>query len=118
MAKKKGLSKVDMVRDAIVKLGWEASTADYAKYIKATHNTEMSLAHISQTKSTERRRQGVRGKRRRRGRPSKAEAAATVHVAPAATVADIVSFLTTIREWEAKIGADTVREIVKNAQKK
>ena len=85
-----------------------------SEYIKKTYNTEMSKAHISQTKSTERRRQGVKGKRRRRRRGAAKEEVPTGN----ATVADILSFLDTVREWQEKIGADTVREVVRNALKK
>lgn len=111
MAKKdKGISKVGMVRDAIGKIGWNAGIEEYQKYIKDTYGVEMSKPHISQTKSNERNRQGVRGRRRRRkGRP----AAADSQVAGAAKLTDILSFVSAIQDWEQKIGAKNVREVVK-----
>src|SRR5947209_4286921 len=104
-------TKTDMVRAAIEKLGWAAGIDEYQGFIKETFGVEMSKPHISQTKSNERKRQGVRGRRRRqRGAEGDGEAVA----APgAAKVADILSFVEAVREWEAKIGADGIREVVK-----
>src|SRR3954453_483575 len=115
MAKKDSgkTSKADMVRDAIGKLGWGAGIDEYQAYIKDTYKVEMSKPHISQTKSNERKRQGVRGRRRRRGRAAAGEGTA-VAAAGSATVADILSFVETVREWEVKIGAAGIREVVKN----
>lgn len=105
-------SKADMVRDAIDRLGWKAGIDEYQAYIKETYGTEMSKPHISQTKSNERKRRGVRGKARKSaGTPS---AAAVGN----ARVSDILSFVETVRAWEAKIGADGIREVVKNVLRK
>jgi hypothetical protein len=115
MAKKdKGTSKVDMVRDAIGKIGWDARIDDYHKYIKDNYGIEMSKAHISQTKSNEKKRQGIR-RRRRRGR---AAADGQAQGAAAAKLTDVLSFVTAIQQWEQKIGAKTVREVVKTVLKK
>lgn len=106
-------SKADMVRTAIDKLGWKAPIDEYQAYIKATYGVEMSKPHISQTKSNERRRRGVRGRRRKSG--SGAGAAVT---AGSAKVADILSFVDTVREWETRIGAAGIREVVKTVLRK
>jgi len=113
MAKKdKGLSKVDMVRDAIGKLGWSAGIDEYQKYIKDTFGAEMSRPHISQTKSNERKKQGVRGRRRRkRGRPV---GSGETQAASSAKLSDILSFVSAVKDWEQKIGAKTVRVVVKS----
>lgn len=103
-------SKADMVRNAIDKLGWKAGIDEYQSYIKATYGVEMSKPHISQTKSNERKRRGVRG-RGRRGAGASASAGASA--AGGAKVADILSFVETVREWESKIGAQGIREVVK-----
>jgi hypothetical protein len=109
-------SKADMVRDAIAKLGWNAGPTAMHEYIQQTYGVDMSKAHISQTVSNERKRQGVRGRRRRRGRkPGGAEPAAS---SGGAKVADILSFVDAIRKWEAKLGADSVREVVKTVLRK
>src|SRR5215207_4472632 len=110
MAKKaaaEGTSKADMVRDAIAKLGFDAGPTAFQEYIKQTYNVEMSKAHISQTTSNERKRQGVRGRRRRRGRRAAAEGGAAA-AAGSARVADILSFVEMVRQWEGKIGAEGI----------
>src|SRR5436305_15140016 len=101
MAKKDAAktSKADMVRAAIEKLGWTAGIDEYQTYIKQTYGVEMSKPHISQTKSNERKRQGVRGRRRRRGRRPAGAGGAVA--AGSAKVADILSFVDTVRQWEA-----------------
>ena len=113
MAKKdQPTSKVDMVREAIAKLGWDAGIEEYQKYIKDTYGHEMSKPHISQTKSNEKKRQGIRTRRRRRrGRPV---AAATAPAAGNARLSDILAFVSAVQQWEQKIGAKSVREVVKS----
>jgi hypothetical protein len=124
MAKKDGkTSKADMVRDAITKLGWAVPIEAYHKHILDNFGADMSKAHISQTKSNERKRQGVRGPRRgKRGRPpgsgKKQLAAAAAAPTGAASVADILAFVDTVREWETKLGAASIREVVKTVLKK
>jgi hypothetical protein len=113
MAKKgEGKSKVDMVRDAIAKLGWEAGTDQYQKFIKDSFGVEMSRPHISQTKSNEKKRQGIRTRRRRRRRGM--AAVPTAVGAGPAKLSDILSFVTTVQQWEQKIGAKSVREVVRS----
>jgi hypothetical protein len=115
MAKKEvGKSKADMVRETIDKLGWNAGIDEYQAYIKQTYGVEMSKPHISQTKSNERKRRGVRG-RRRRGRQA---AGAGAGVTSNAKVADILSFVDALRQWETKIGAAGIREVVRNVLRK
>ena len=109
-----GTSKVDMVRDAIDNLGWSAKPDKYVEYIKSKYKVELSKGHISQTKSAERKRRGVRGARKRRG--ATAEAAGTQN--GNASVSDILAFVETVKTWEGKIGAQGVRDVVKNVLKK
>jgi hypothetical protein len=118
MAKKESgnTSKADMVRDAIAKLGWNAGPTAMHEHILKTFGADMSKAHISQTVSNERKRQGVRGRRRRGRKPGGAETAAAA--SGGAKVADILSFVDAIRKWEAKLGADSVREVVKTVLRK
>lgn len=105
-------SKADMVRNAIDKLGWKAPIEQYQAYIKNAYGVEMSKPHISQTKSNERKRRGVRGRRR------KSSAGAGTAAPGSASVADILSFVETVREWESRIGAVGIREVVKNVLRK
>ncbi|MBO0696990.1 MAG: hypothetical protein J2P46_01220 [Zavarzinella sp.] len=114
MAKKdETTSKVDMVRDAIAKLGWDAGIDEYQKFIKDTFGVEMSKPHISQTKSNEKKRQGIRRRRRRRG-----AGAAPAGAAEKARLTDILAFVSTVQQWEQKIGAASVREVVRTVLKK
>jgi hypothetical protein len=111
MARKSNkITKVQMVRDAIDNLGWNAKGDEYVSFIKDKYKVEMSKAHISQTKTAERKIRGVRGKSRK-----SAAAASTV---PSASVADILSFVDAVKTWEQKIGAAGIREVVKNVLKK
>lgn len=107
------VTKVDMVRDAIDSLGWSAKGDEYVKYIKDKYKVEMSKAHISQTKTSERKRRGVRGRRRKN-----TEAATTAANTSPASVADILSFVEAVKTWEQKIGAAGIREVVKTVLKK
>jgi hypothetical protein len=109
-----GISKVDMVRDAIDNLGWSAKPDKYVEYIKSKFKVDMSKAHISQTKSAERKRRGVRGARKRRGGSEEAAAAKN----GSASIADILAFVETVKNWEEKIGAQGIRDVVKNVLKK
>ena len=120
MAKKsEGMTKVAMVEEAITKLGWDASTADLAAYVKSNHGAVMSVAHIAQTKSNLRKKHGVKPKRRR-GKGKGKAAAAPVAAASAGTSAnmhDIVAFVSAVKDWEQKLGAKSVRDIVKHVLK-
>jgi len=117
MAKKKdGMTKVEMVRDALANLGWDVGAGAYQEYIKATYNVEMTKPHISQTKSAEKRRQGIR-KRRKVGRPRK-DASVVAGISASINVIDLISFVETVKEWEQKIGAASIRDVVKAVLKK
>ena len=110
MARKSNkVTKVDMVRDAIDVLGWAAKGDEYVNFIKDKYKVEMSKAHISQTKTAERKRRGVRGRKRKAGAPV---------AAAAACVSDILSFVEAVKTWEQRIGAAGIREVVKNVLKK
>jgi len=118
MAKKKdGMSKVEMVRDALANLGWDVGAAAYQEYIKATYNVEMTKPHISQTKSAEKRKQGI-PKRRKVGRPRKDATATVVSATAPVSVVDLLTFVDAVREWEQKIGAASIRDVVKAVLKK
>src|SRR5262245_19255661 len=107
--KSEDISKVDMVREAIGKLGWKAPIDEYQSFIKSNFGVEMSKPHISQTKSNEKKRQGIR-RRRRKGR---AAAAADGPSVDGPRLTDILSFVATVQEWEQKIGAKNIRDVVK-----
>ena len=119
MAKKdEPKSKVDMVREAIAKIGWDAPIEEYQKHIKDAFGVEMSKPHISQTKSNEKKRQGIRTRRRRRRGTGRASAGATAGAAGNARLTDILAFVSTVQQWEQRIGAASVREVVRTVLKK
>jgi hypothetical protein len=105
-----------MVYEAIQKLGWDAGIDDLAAHIKASYNVEMSKPHISQTKSNLKKKHGIKVRRRRRR--GAAEAAEPVTAGGPAKLADILAFVTTVQQWEQKIGSDNVREVFKTVLKK
>src|SRR5688572_30631330 len=108
MAKKdQPTSKVNMVREAIAKLGWDADIDAYQKHIKDAYGVEMSKAHISQTKSNEKKRQGIRTRRRRRRGAGRAAALAAPG-AGNAKLSDILAFVSAVQQWEQRIGAKSV----------
>jgi hypothetical protein len=117
MAKKvEGMSKVGMVEEAIQKLGWDAPIDDLAVHIKATYGQEMSKPHISQTKSNLKKKHGIKvRRRRRRGAAAENEPAA---VSGPAKLTDILAFVTTLQQWEQRIGSDNIRDVVKTVLKK
>lgn len=118
MAKKSGgMSKVAMVRDAIAKLGWDVKVEEYHQYILDTYKSDMSKAHISQTKSNEKKRQGISPRKRRK----KGGVSSNVAVDTGSTgtkVSDLISFISEVQRWESKIGAENIREVVKNVLRK
>ena len=121
MAKKSGgMSKVAMVRDAIAKLGWDVKVEEYHQYILDTYKSDMSKAHISQTKSNEKKRQGISPrKRRKKGGVSSNVAVDTGSTGSTGTkVSDLISFISEVQRWESKIGAENIREVVKNVLRK
>ena len=117
MAKKaeSGLSKVDMVREAIEKLGWDVKVDVYHQYILDTYKVDMTKAHISQTKSNEKKKMGMNTRKRRK----KGSSAEVVHASSAETkVSDLIAFISEVQRWESKIGAESIREVVKTVFKK
>ena len=113
MAKKAedGVKKVDMVRDAIANLGWKAKVGQYVEYIKEKYGIEMTKGHISQTKSSEKRK--GKGKGRRGRKP----AAVTGGESSGAKISDIITFISEIQTWKGKIGTAAVRDVVKTVLK-
>lgn len=97
------MTKVEMVRDAINVLGWKAKPTAIAEHIKSKFKVEMSKAHISQTKSAERRHRGERHK------AAKAEVASPV--------ANILAFASVLTEFRTKLGDEAIRTVVKTVLK-
>jgi hypothetical protein len=117
MAKKSGgMSKVGMVEEAIQNKGWDAPIDDLVVYIFDKYKTEMSKAHVSQTKSNLKKKHGIKvRRRRRRGGSTEAVDAA---IAGPAKLTDILAFVAAVQQWEQKIGSENVRDVVKTVLKK
>jgi hypothetical protein len=110
--------KVDMMRAAFDKFGIDGDLDEIQKYIKDTYGEELSKPHISQTKTSERKRLGMKGKRRRRGRPSLAEtAAASNEMAGGNTldIAEVLALFADIQRYKDKLGSKNVQKIVTKA---
>jgi hypothetical protein len=101
---------MEAVRQALNSLGYEASPADIQQFVKDNFAQNMSPNMISSYKSSLRSKAGVRGRRRKRGRPAKTETSA----APAATFHDGVPWrdIRAIKEIVGRIGVKGLRELV------
>jgi hypothetical protein len=107
-------SKVDMVREAINSLGWDAKIDTLHQYIVEKYGVDMSKGHISQTKSNEKKKQGIKTRRRRSKKGAAAEFAPVgAEPVAAANVSDIIALVSEVTKWQQKVGSSTVREIVK-----
>jgi len=108
-AKDKGVSKAEAVRLSIQANGWEAPLETHEEYIRNQFGIGMSRTQISQYKSTEKRRQGKRRRRRR----SAAEMAAAGVERPAPGRGDeILKFVSTVRQWEEKLGSKKLLAVI------
>lgn len=109
MAKKAGgVSKADMVRNALEVKGWTAKPGVYQEYILSEFKTELPLSTISQYKSAERRKLGKKPARRR-GEAAVAEAGGDI----SGDIDGVIAFITTVQNWEKKIGSKNIKKIVK-----
>src|SRR6516162_281932 len=102
-------NKMEAVRQALNSLGYEASPADIQQFVKDKFGQNMSPNMISSYKSSLRSKAGVKGRRRKRGRPAKTETSA----APA-TFQDGVPWkdIRAIKEIVGRIGVKGLRELV------
>jgi len=98
------MTKVEMVRDAIKVLGWKAKPTAIAEHIKSKFKVEMTKAHISQTKSAERRHRSERQK------------AVKAEVSPS-PVANILAFANVLTEFRSKLGDEAIRTVVRTVLK-
>lgn len=110
----KKIKKVDMMRDAFATLGMDAELSAIQSYIKDKYGEDLTKAHISQTKTSERKKAG--GTTGKRGRKPKGE----VVVSSAATeatldIADVLALFAEIQRYKEKIGAKNVQKVVAKA---
>jgi hypothetical protein len=106
-------NKMEAVRQAMDALGADASPLDLQRHIKTNFGVDMSANMISSYKSTVRKKLGLGGRRKKRGRPRKTDAAAAAAPAPL-TFHDAVLWkdLRTIKDVAGRIGKKNLRELV------
>jgi len=102
---------MEAVRRATQSLGLDASPQDIQKFVKKEFDQDMSANMVSSYKSTVRRNAGLKGRRKKRGRPRKTETAAAV---PAAVSHDAVPWkdIRNIKDIAGRIGVKSLRELV------
>lgn len=107
-------NKMEAVRQAMEALGYEAQPLDIQNYIKDNFGQDMGANMISSYKSTVRRKAGMKGRRRKRGRPRKGEEVATAAAPDAPSFHDAVTWkdLRTIKDIAGRIGKKGLRELV------
>ena len=105
-------NKMAAVRRAMEALGYDAQPLEIQKHIKDNYDLDMNANMISSYKSSLRRKAGMKGRRKKRGRPKKVgmETAAPV----AAISHDAVPWkdIRTIKDIAGRIGKKGLRELV------
>jgi hypothetical protein len=93
-------------------LGFDAQPVDIQKYVKDEFGQDISPNMVSSYKSSLRRKAGMKGRRKKRGRPRKTDA--TPAAAPAAVSHDAVPWkdIRTIKDIAGRIGVKGLRELV------
>ncbi len=106
-------NKMEAVRRAMDSLGYEAQPLEIQKFVKDNFDQDMTANMVSSYKSSLRRKAGMKGRRKKRGRPRKAEGA-PVAAAPATISHDVVPWkdLRTIKDIAGRIGKKNLRDLV------
>jgi len=107
-AKGKPASKAEALRWSLEANGWDAPLDTHEQFLKSQYGITMSRMQISQYKSAEARRQGKRRRRRR-----KTSAAADDTGRPQTPRdKDLLTFVSTVRQWEDKLGSKKLLEVI------
>jgi hypothetical protein len=101
----KKISKAFAYRDAAKALGKNADLEEVQKHIRDNFGINMEKTQISQYRSNEKKRKGKRGRK-----PKTAALAPTV--AKPARGDSILQFVSTVRGWENKIGAEKICDVI------
>lgn len=103
---------MEAVRRAMDSLGYEAQPLEIQQFVKDNFGQEMTANMVSSYKSSLRRKAGLKGRRRKRGRPAKTEASAAVPAA--AGFHDGVQWkdIRAVRDIAGRIGVKGLRELV------
>lgn len=106
-------NKMEAVRQAMDRLGYDASPLEIQKFIKDNFEQEMSANMISSYKSTLRGKKGLAGRRKKRGRPKGAAAAASP-AAAAVPSHDVVLLkdIRTLKDIAGRLGKKGFRELM------
>jgi hypothetical protein len=101
---------MEAVRQALDGLGYEASPVEIQQFVKDKFDQIMTPNMISSYKSSLRKKAGLKGRRRKRGRPAKTESSVT----SAATFHDGVPWrdIRAIKDIVGRIGVKGLRELV------
>jgi len=105
-------SKMEAVRRAMDSQGYEASPLEIQQFVKDNFGHDMTANMVSSYKSSIRREAGLKGKRKKRGRPRKD---GVTTAAPATTsFHDAVPWkdIRTIKDIAGRIGKKGLRELV------
>jgi hypothetical protein len=103
---------MEAVRQAMEALGYEAQPLEIQKHIKDHFGLDMGANMISSYKSSLRKKAGFKGRRKKRGRPKKSEAASAAPAAPSFHDAVPWKDLRTIKDIAGRIGKKGLRELV------
>jgi hypothetical protein len=105
-------NKMEAVRQALNGLGFGAVPKEIQQFVQDHFGQEMSLNMISSYKSSCREKAGIRGRRRKRGRPKKDETLSSTAAQP--NFHDFVPWkdLRTIKDIASRIGKKGLRELV------
>ncbi len=105
-------NKMEAVRRALASLGMDAQPLDVQKFVKEHFGQDMTPNMVSSYKSSLRRKAGLKGRRKKRGRPRNTDG---VSAAPAAVLShDAVPWkdIRTIKDIAGRIGVKGLRELV------
>jgi len=105
------VSKAFAYRDAESKLGAKADLELVRSYILQNFGMDMDKAQISQYRSIQKKRK--RRQRRQKKYVPATNSPAAAPLAPVILHTPVIAFVSDLRDWEAKIGADKICEIIK-----
>jgi hypothetical protein len=105
-------NKMEAVRRAIDSLGYEASPLEVQQFVKDNFGQEMTANMVSSYKSSIRKEAGLKGKRKKRGRPRKDEPATAATASTSSHDAVPWKDIRTIKDIAGRIGKKGLRELV------
>jgi ribosomal protein L19E len=105
-------NKMEAVRQALDTLSYDAQPLDIQKFVKDNFNQDMTANMVSSYKSSLRRKAGLKGRRRKRGRSERGETASAAPIA--ATFHDGVHWkdIRAVKDIAGRIGVKGLRELV------